>query len=159
MRQITVTTESGAATYPLATGAPAPTIKGGYLVFHTTSGVQSVPAGTVFDFTVSTAKRQTKEEKLAAQLAGLEAQVRFERLEVFRVARDLIAALGNADDAPFSAELDAYVGAVNALAALKVKADRFRERRAETQAKREAKAAETAATPEPKKPAKKTTKK
>lgn len=157
MRQITVTTESGAATYPLAPGAPAPTIKGGALVFHTTGGVQSVPAGAVLDFVVSTAKRQTKEEKLAAQLAELDAEIRLSRLEAFSAARHPESEdEGDDPSSAFAAALARYLGAVNSYAALKVKADRFRARRAETIAK---KAAGTAATPEPKKPAKKTPKK
>ena len=156
MRQISITTDSGMATYPLATGAPAPTIKCGALVFHTTSGVQSVPAGTVLDFVVSTAKRQTKEEKLAEALKWLGIEIRAARRNAFDIARNLDAENRDGDDPAFCGELEIYSSAVTRYAALKAKADRFRERRAETLAK---KAAAPAATPAPKKPAKKSAKK
>lgn len=145
MRTVTITTETGTVQYQLVNGSALPAIKAGHLTFETRSGVQSIPAGAVLDFTIEAGRAGSKSDRLKAELAASLAHLDELRAQVHEAANASTAP----EDATFTDALEAYAEAVEEHNERQEKTQRFIERRAKTLAKREAKAPKAALAPVP----------
>lgn len=136
MKQIKVTTNDGEThTYGLASGEPAPAIRAGRLEFTTPGGrLMTVPLSGLVEYTVETAPKLSKADKLRAELAKAEAELPKYALAIFEAARDG----AGPEDSIFSAAIVDYAQAVADITAFRSKVERFLERRAATEAKRAA---------------------
>lgn len=136
MKQIKVTTNDGEThTYGLASGEPAPAIRAGRLEFTTPGGrLMTVPLSGLVEYTVETAPKLSKADKLRAELAKAEAELPKYASDVFDAANDGT----DANEIGFMTALADYAQAVADLTAFRSKVERFLERRAATEAKRAA---------------------
>lgn len=135
MKQLTLTTQTGTVTYDLASLAPLPAIKAGCLTFRTRAGMEvSVPAADVLEFSIGTAPKMTKSDRLKADLAAIDDELYRRANEVHEAANE--CALPS--DSLFADSLRAYVDACAQAVEKRAKAEKFFERRAETERKRAA---------------------
>jgi len=135
MKQLTLTTVTGTVAYDLASLVPLPAIRAGRLTFCTRAGMEvSVPAADVLEFSVGTAPKQTKSDKLKAAMAESLARLDELRAQVHEHAN----ASTDPEDATFSDALEAYAEAVQEHGEQQTRTLRFLERRAETERKRAA---------------------
>lgn len=135
MKQITITTTGGTFTYLLSQGAPAPAIKSGRLEFSAQGiGAMTVQLSTLVEYSVSTAPKLSKADKLQAALAKAEAELPKYALAIFEAARDG----AGPEDSIFSAAIVDYAQAVADFTAFRSKVERFLERRFATEASRAA---------------------
>ncbi len=135
MKQISITTVNGIVNYTLANGAPLPSIKAGNLIFHAkTSGLQSIPLAQLVEYEVESVSAGTKSDRLKAALAESLAYLDELRAQVHEHAN----ASTDPEDAAFGGALDAYAEAIAEHNERREKAEKFFERRAETERKRAA---------------------
>lgn len=136
MKQIKVTTNDGEThVYGLASGEPAPAIRAGRLEFTTPGGrLMTVPLSGLVEYTVETAPKLSKADKLRAELAKAEATLSNRAKFVFETANDTTGP----DHPEFVSALQSYGEGTIALADFRMKVERFLERRAATEAKRAA---------------------
>jgi len=152
MKQLTLTTATGTVTYDLASLVPLPAIKAGCLTFCTRAGMEvSVPAADVLEFSVGTAPKLTKADRLKQEVAASLSHLDELRAQVHEAANASIAP----EDATFTDALEAYAEAVQEHGEQQTRTLRYIERRAETERKRAAgetkprKARASKATPAP----------
>ena len=158
MKQIKITTTTDTKTYPLSPGEPAPAIRGGKLVFHSPlMGEVMILLADLVEYSVATAPKLTKAERLSAELAAAEAEMPKFAADVFDAANGGT----DANELGFVTALADYAQAVADFRALREKVERFKERRAATEARKasgETKAKKPATEKTPKPKAKKTAK-
>jgi hypothetical protein len=134
MKLVTITTETGTVQYQLVNGSALPAIKAGQLTFETRSGVQSIPAGAVLDFTIEAGRAGSKSDRLKSELSGALDNLSALAATVHDEANNSTIP----EDAAFSGALVAYAEAFGDFAVQKAKAEKFFARRAETERKRAA---------------------
>lgn len=135
MKQISIATVNGIVNYTLANGAPLPSIKAGNLIFHAkTTGLQSIPLAQLVEYEVESVSAGTKSDRLKADLAVIDAEIERRATEVHEAANE--SALPS--DSLFADSLRAYYDACAQSVEKRAKAEKFFERRAETERKRAA---------------------
>lgn len=135
MKTVFITTETGTVQYQLANGSALPAIKAGHLTFATRSGVQSIPAGAVLDFTLEAGRAGSKSDRLKADLEAAADNL----FSLAATVYDEANGAANAEEEGFITALLAHAEAHAAYQTQSAKVEKFFERRAKTLAKREAK--------------------
>lgn len=145
MKTVTITTETGTVQYQLVNGSALPAIKAGHLTFETRSGVQSIPAGAVLDFTIEAGRAGSKSDRIKAELEAAADNL----IALAATVHDEANNAATAEGEDFITALLAHAEAHAAYQTQSAKVEKFFERRAKTLAKREAKAPKAAPAPAP----------